>query len=218
MQNAVNAEKSGATVLKAINFAKVITIVCLIGFAVGLGIRDWRQVIYMCLHISYCLWWLVEQWFFPERQKIFNEPSGVGTFIFTLLSVGFFYVLPGYLAFINPVPLSMGTAAIALVLYIFGSLINATADVQKLTAKQYKVGLVRDNIWRFSRNINYFADLLRYLSFSVLAGSFWAYLVPGYIFIFYLWRISQKEIAMSVKYPEYAEYQQSSSRLIPFIW
>ncbi len=55
MQNAVNAEKLGVTVLKAINFAKVITIVCLIGFAVGLGIRDWRQVIYMCLHISYCL-------------------------------------------------------------------------------------------------------------------------------------------------------------------
>ncbi|NEU77847.1 DUF1295 domain-containing protein [Nostoc sp. UIC 10630] len=218
MQNTVNAENPGITVLKAINLAKVITIISLIGFAIVFGIQDWRQVIYMCLHISYCLWWLLEQWLFPERQKIFNEPSGVVTLIFTVLIVGFFYVLPGYLAFINPVPLSMATAAIALLLYIFGSLINATADVQKLTAKQFQAGLVRDNIWRFSRNINYFADLLRYLSFSVVAGSFWAYLVPGYIFIFYLWRISQKEQAMSVKYPEYAEYQQSSSRLIPFIW
>jgi steroid 5-alpha reductase family enzyme len=134
------------------------------------------------------------------------------------LIVGFFYALPGYLAFTNPAPLSMATGAIALLLYIFGSLINATADVQKLTAKQFQVGLVSDNIWRFSRNINYFADLLRYLSFSVVAGSVWAYLVPGYIFIFYLWRIYQKEQAMSAKYPEYAAYQQSSSRLIPFIW
>lgn len=216
MQNTVEEPK--ITALKAINFAKVITIICLISFAVVFGIQDWRQVIYMCLHISYCLWWLLEQWLFPERQKIFNEPSGAGTFVLILLNVGFFYSLPGYLAFINPVPLSMTTAAIALFFYIFGSLINATADVQKLTAKQFQAGLVRDNIWRFSRNINYFADLLRYLSFSVLAGSLWAYLVPGYIFILYLWRISQKEKAMSVKYPEYAEYQQSSSRLIPFIW
>jgi protein-S-isoprenylcysteine O-methyltransferase Ste14 len=218
MQNTVNAEKPKVTVLTAINFAKIMTIICLLGFAISFGIRDWRQVIYLCLHISYCLWWLLEQWFFLERQKIFNEPAGAGTFIFILLSVGFFYALPGYFAFLNPIPLSMGTAAIALFLYIFGSLINATADVQKLTAKQFQPGLVRDNIWRFSRNINYFADLLRYLSFSVVAGSLWAYIVPGYIFIFYLSRISQKERAMSTKYPEYVEYQQSSSRLIPFIW
>lgn len=218
MQNTVNVEKSGVTALKAINVAKVITIICLIAFAVVFGISDWRQVIYMCLHVSYCLWWLLEQWLFPARQKIFNEPIGIGSLSFALLIVGFFYALPGYLAFTNPTPLSMATGAIALCLYIFGSLINATADVQKLTAKQFQVGLVSDNIWRFSRNINYFADLLRYLSFSVVAGSVWAYLVPGYIFIFYLWRISQKEQAMSAKYPDYSAYQQSSSRLIPFIW
>ncbi len=218
MQNITEAERTGMTVLTAVNIAKALPILWLVGFALIFGIQDWRQVIYMCLHVSYCIWWLIEQWFYPQRRQLFNEPVGIFGFIFILILVGVFYVLPGYLAFINPVPLSMITAAVALSLYIFGSLINASADVQKITAKQFSSGLVRDNIWRFSRNINYFGDLLRYLSFSVVAGSPWAYLVPGSVLLLYLQRMSQKEQTMSVKYDEYTEYQQSSSRLIPFIW
>ncbi|WP_315785152.1 DUF1295 domain-containing protein [Fischerella sp. JS2] len=218
MENTANAEKTGLTALTAINIAKVLTIVLLLIFSFVFGIQDLRQVIYLCLHVSYCLWWLLEQWFFPQRRQIFSEPVGIGGFILALLFVGMIYSLPGYLAFTNPVPLSAIATAIALPLYIFGTLINATADIQKLTAKQYGAELVSDNIWRFSRNINYFGDLLRYLSFAIVAGSVWAYLVPAVILIIYLQRVSQKEQSMSAKYQNYADYQRSSSRLIPFIW
>lgn len=218
MQNTTQAETTRVTALTAINTAKVITILCLVAFSFIFGIHDLRQVAYLCLHVGYCLWWLLEQWFYPQRRQIFNESVGFVGFFFTLLFVGFLYALPGYLAFTNPVSLSMTATAIALPLYSFGTLINATADIQKLTAKQYGVGLVNDGIWRFSRNINYFGDLLRYLSFSVIAGSPWAFLVPGIIAIIYLQRISQKEKSMSAKYPDYTEYQKSSYRLIPFVW
>lgn len=218
MENTANAEKTGLTALTAINIAKVITIILLLIFAVVFGIQDLRQVIYLCLHISYCLWWLLEQWFYPQRRQIFNEPIGISRFLFALLFVGVLYALPGYLAFTNPIPLSITATAIALPLYTFGTLINATADVQKLTAKDYGAGLVRDGIWRFSRNINYFGDLLRYLSFSVVSGSPWAYLLPGIVFTIYLQRLLQKEQSMSAKYPDYEDYQKSSTRLIPFIW
>jgi protein-S-isoprenylcysteine O-methyltransferase Ste14 len=218
MGNTTNAEKTGLTALTAINIAKVLTIVLLLIYSFVFGIQDFRQVIYLCLHVSYCLWWLLEQWLFPQRRQIFSEPVGIGGLILSLLFVGAFYSLPGYLAFTNPVPLSAIATAVALPLYIFGTLINATADIQKLTAKQYGAELVRDDIWRFSRNINYFGDLLRYLSFAVVAGSVWAYLVPAVILIIYLQRVSQKEQSMSVKYTNYADYQKSSSRLIPFVW
>jgi len=218
MQNTADAGAKAITQLTAINAAKVLTVFCLATCAIVFGISDLRQVIYLCLHVSYCLWWLLEQWFFPARGEIFNEPIGVGGFIFTLLFIGVFYALPGYLAFTNPGSISAIAIAIALPLYIFGALINTSADIQKLTAKQYGAALVRDGVWRFARNINYFGDLLRYLSFSVVAGSLWAYLVPGIITLLYLQRISQKEQTMSGKYGEYAVYQQSSSRLIPFLW
>ncbi|MER3492000.1 MAG: steroid 5-alpha reductase [Mastigocladus sp. ERB_26_2] len=218
MQNTTNDEKTGLTALTAINIAKVLTIILLLIFSFVFGIQDLRQVIYLCLHVSYCLWWLLEQWLFPQRRQIFSEPVGIGGLIWALLFVGVFYSLPGYLAFTNPVPLSAIATAVALPLYIFGTLINATADIQKLTAKQYGAQLVRDNIWRFSRNINYFGDLLRYVSFAVVASSVWAYLVPAVILMLYVQRISQKEQSMSAKYQNYADYQKSSSRLIPFVW
>ena len=218
MENTTNT-KFKITTLTAINIAKATTIVLLISFALIFGIHDWRQVIYLCLHISYCLWWLIEQWFYPQRSKvIFNQTVGVIGLILSLIIIGFLYTLPGYLAFINPNPISFITVAIAIPLFYFGSLINAVADVQKLTAKQYDEGLVTDNIWRFSRNINYLGDLLRYLSFAIVSGSPWGYLVPGLVFVIYLQRILKKEQTMSEKYPNYQDYQNNTPRLIPFIW
>lgn len=219
MENTANSAQFPITQLTAINIAKAVTISVLIALAIVFGISDFRQIIYLCLHVSYCLWWLLEQWFYPlRRQQLFGEPVGIGGFISCLLLVGIFYALPGYLAFVNPEPISLGVVALALPLFIFGSLINGTADIQKMTAKQYGAGLVKDGIWRFSRHINYFGDLLRYLSFSIVAGSIWAYLVPGLIALLYIQRIFQKEQSMSQKYQDYEEYAKSSSRLIPLIW
>lgn len=218
-EEALNSKNPQVTQRTALNTAKILTIFCLLGLAGVYGIRDLRQVIYLCLHISYCLWWLLEQWFYPQRrQQLFNAPIGVAGFVLTLLLVGVLYALPGYLAFTNPLPLSLTAAAVALPLFIFGSLINTSADVQKTTAKQYGAGLVREGIWRFARNINYLGDLLRYLSFSVIAGSAWAYLVPGIVALISGQRILQKEATMPDKYLEYSEYQATSARLIPFIW
>jgi steroid 5-alpha reductase family enzyme len=207
------------TQLAAINVAKVITIVCLIGIAITYGIHDQRQVIYLSLHISYCCWWLLEQWLFPTRQQhVFTEIVGLSTFIFILLFVGVFYAFPGYLAFTNPQPISYLTVAIAIPLYIFGSLINTAADIQKMAAKEMGASLVQDGIWRFLRYINYLGDLMRYTSFSVVAGSLWAFLLPLSTLLLYIQRISQKEKSMMAKYPDFADYQNRSSRLIPWIW
>jgi len=126
--------------------------------------------------------------------------------------------LPGLLAFLNPVPISQVAVALALGLFSFGSLINASADAQKTTAKAMGAGLVSDGIWRRVRHVNYLGDLLRYLSFAVVAGSGWAYLVPAFVLLIYLQRIDQKETQMAAKYPEFSTWQQRSARLLPGLW
>ncbi|MCU0545418.1 MAG: DUF1295 domain-containing protein [Oscillatoriaceae cyanobacterium Prado104] len=207
------------TELTAINVAKVMTILCLITLALIYGIHDLRQIIYLCLHISYCCWWLLEQWLFPlRRQQIFTDKIGPIAFLCVLLFVGVFYAMPGYFTFVNPNPITYSTVGAALPLYIFGSLINSTADVQKMTAKSMGASLVNDGIWRSVRHVNYLGDLMRYASFSVLSGSLWSFLLPGSIFLLYLYRIARKEQSMTAKYPEFAAYQQSSTRLFPWLW
>ncbi|MBF2096768.1 MAG: DUF1295 domain-containing protein [Gloeomargaritaceae cyanobacterium C42_A2020_066] len=207
------------TELTAINIAKVITIGCLVALAGIYGITDLRQVLYLSLHLSYCTWWLLEQALFPQRrQQIFTNPVGPAAFVSILLFVGVFYALPGYLAFTNPVPIPALAVGIAVPSYIFGSLINTAADVQKMTAKGLGVGLVSDGIWRSVRHVNYLGDLLRYTSFSVVAGSPWAFLLPGAILLLYIQRIIQKERSMVEKYPNFGGYRQHSARLIPWLW
>jgi protein-S-isoprenylcysteine O-methyltransferase Ste14 len=205
--------------LTAINTAKALTIGLLLLLAGRYGVADMRQVLYLSLHISYCLWWLLEQWLFPQRrEQLFTERVGPVRFAMALLFIGVLYTLPGLLAFWNPEPISHGTVALAMGLFIFGSLINATADVQKMTAKAMGAGLVADGIWRRVRHVNYLGDLLRYLSFAVVAGAGWAYLVPGLVLLIYLQRIALKERQMGEKYLDFAAYQTRSTRLLPWIW
>jgi protein-S-isoprenylcysteine O-methyltransferase Ste14 len=205
--------------LTAINAAKALTILLLLVLAATLGVGDMRQVLYLSLHISYCLWWLIEQWLFPLRkEQLFTERVGLGGFVMALLFIGVLYALPGLAAFLNPAPIGAGTVALALGLFIFGSLINATADVQKMTAKAMGAGLVADGIWRKVRHVNYLGDLLRYLSFAVVAGLAWAYVVPALVLLLYLQRIGQKERQMGAKYGEFGAYQGRSTRLVPWLW
>jgi protein-S-isoprenylcysteine O-methyltransferase Ste14 len=219
MQTSTSSEGFQATELTAINIAKVITIICVVALAAIYGIHDWRQVIYMCLHIGYCCWWLLEQWLFPQRsQQIFTDKIGAVPFVSILLFVGVLYALPAYFAFTNPEPIDYVTVGLALPLYMFGTLINTAADVQKMTAKSMGAGLVNDGIWRNLRHVNYLGDLMRYTSFSIVAGSLWAFLLPGTVLVLYLQRIAKKEQSMAAKYPDFASYQQTSSRLLPWIW
>ncbi|WP_216900143.1 isoprenylcysteine carboxylmethyltransferase family protein [Synechococcus sp. CCY 9618] len=204
------------TQLQAINIAKVTTAVALLIPALVLGLDDQRVVIYLSLHVSYCVWWLLEQALFPWRSRqLFTELVQPLQVIAIVLYVGVFYALPGWLAMANPAPLAPLTTALGLILYVFGSLLNTAADVQKGTAKELGATLVADGAWRRIRHVNYLGDLLRYSSFAVIAGSAWAWLLPASVLALYLPRMIRKEAAMADRYPGFAAYRQSSWWLLP---
>jgi len=205
--------------LTAINIAKMITIAIVIGLIALVGITDQRQILYACMHISYCAWWLLEQRIYPERRTfLFQEKVGPIGLISAILIIGVFYSLPAFLAFFNSNPLTIAATATAVPLFYFGSLINTSADVQKMTAKTMGRGLVNDGIWSQIRHVNYSGDLMRYLSFAVIAGSTWAFLVPLAIAALYLQRMNEKEKSMSEKYVDFGTYRQHTKRLVPWIW
>ncbi len=207
------------TTMQAINIAKVTTIVGLVVPVLVLGLETPRVVLYLSLHVSYCVWWLLEQRLFPERaRQLFTERIGIVGIVLAVAYVGIFYCLPGWLAMANPSPLGSITAALGIVMYVFGSLINTAADIQKMTARQLGAGLVCDGIWRRVRHVNYLGDLLRYSSFAVLAGSAWAWLLPASVLLLYLQRIDGKEQSMARKYSEFDNYRLRSWRLIPWLW
>jgi protein-S-isoprenylcysteine O-methyltransferase Ste14 len=205
--------------MQGLNLAKVLTILLLLVPALLSESISVRVAVYLSLHITYCVWWLLEQSLFPERsQQLFTERIGPLTLLAVLLYVGVFYAVPGWLAMANPNPIQMGTIAAGLVLYILGSLINTAADVQKMTAKSLGATLVSSGIWRRVRHVNYLGDLMRYSSFAVIAGSLWAWTLPLSVLLLYLARIREKEASMLAKYVEFPAYQRASTRLLPWLW
>lgn len=207
------------TQLTAINSAKTLTLFIILSLAIVYGIHDARQVIYLCLHGGYCCWWLLEQYLFPSRKdSLFTEEVNISTFTILLLFIGILYALPALFAFTNQTPLGYIPMAITLLLYTFGSLINTAADVQKMTAKNMGAKLVNTEIWRSVRNVNYLGDLMRYTSFAVVSGSLWSAILPVTVLVLYVQRILDKEKSMSEKYPDFSQYQQQSTRLIPWVW
>jgi hypothetical protein len=77
-QDASQTPTAGWRQLTAFNTAQVLTIVLVLVLAALVGVKDMRQVVHLSLHISYCLWWLLEQWLFPERaRQLFSERVGV---------------------------------------------------------------------------------------------------------------------------------------------
>ena len=205
--------------MDAINIAKVTTIIGLVLPVLVLHVNTPRVVLYLSLHVSYCVWWLLEQLLFPSRRKqLFTEQLGLVSLIAAILYVGIFYCLPGWLAMANKDPISTTATVVGLVLYIFGSLINATADTQKLEAKDRGADLVESGIWRRLRYVNYLGDLMRYSSFAVIAGSSWAWLLPISVLLLYVQRIGVRENIMAKKYSEFEVYRQNSWRLLPGVW
>ena len=126
------------TQLTAINWAKAVTIALIFVLISFFGTDGQRQILYACMHISYCLWWLIEQKIYPDRcRQIFTEKVDFSGFLGALLIVGVFYTLPAFFAFTNPAKLSVLATTIAIPLFYFGSLINTAADIQKIIQDLY---------------------------------------------------------------------------------
>jgi protein-S-isoprenylcysteine O-methyltransferase Ste14/uncharacterized protein YndB with AHSA1/START domain len=195
----------------SVNVAKVVTLVCLLSLPFFFAVQA-RQAVYLALHVSYCVWYLLKQVIL--REAVFRERDSAPEFVMVVAVVGVVYALPGWLAFRNPTPVTNLELAASVALFFFGSVINSGADVQKITALRLHRGLITDGFWALSRNINYFGDLLRYSAFALLSGSAWSWLVVLIVLGIDVGRMRNKAQSLS-RFPEYAAYRSSVPALLP---
>jgi steroid 5-alpha reductase family enzyme len=195
----------------SVNVAKVITILCLLSLPFFYEVHS-RQAVYLAMHVSYCVWYLLKQ--VIMRETVFRERDSALELIMVVVVVGVFYALPGWLAFRNTTPVSNLVLSASVTLFFFGSVINSGADVQKITALRLRPGLITDGFWALSRNINYFGDLVRYSAFALLSGSAWSWLVVLVVLGIDVGRMQKKADSLS-RYPGYAAYQSNIAALLP---
>lgn len=177
--------------------------------------------VYLALHGSYGLAWLVKDLSFPDAgwQKRITIAGGINAFLGVL---GWYWVF-GWLLISRysdpdyPLP-EPAWFTLCISLCLLGSVIMIAADAQKYFTLRLRKGLITDGLHRYIRHPNYLGEMMIYLSFALMVWHWLPFLVLAWVWIgVFVVNMIHKEASMS-RYDEWREYKQRSWWLVPGVW
>lgn len=172
--------------------------------------------IYLALHGTYGLLWVLKSRIFPD--KAWEEPVNLLTGLLMWAGLTMYWIAPWIITSQN-VQAPAWYLALCVSLYTFGVFFHFTSDMQKHTALKLRPGhLVDDGMFAYSRNMNYFGELLIYLGFGLLAMHWLPVVVLlAFVTIYWVPRMLQKDKSLS-RYPNFQAYKERSKLFIPFLF
>lgn len=198
-----------------INLHKGLTLFVVLGLMLAYGNFSVGPWVYLALHGTYGLLWLLKDRIYPDRQWEQVLPWSMGAVTFVIL--GLYWVAPLLLISRGvepPLPLVAGAIALNLV----GTFLHYSSDAQKYYTLKYRPGLMTEGFFARCRNTNYLGEVCIYLSFALLARH-WLPLVilAGFVGAIFVPNMLKKDRSLS-RYPEFAAYQTRSGLLLPQLW
>ena len=172
--------------------------------------------IYLALHGSYGIMWVLKSAIFPDKTWEAKCSIWYGLYIWGGLTL---YWISPLIIMSTPVYSSPMYLGLMVAIFSMGVFFHYASDMQKHAHLKLKPGeLITDGLMSRCRNTNYFGELLIYLSFALLSRN-WIPIVVLVSFMMIIWlpNIYRKDKSLS-RYPDYEEYKKRSSLMIPFIW
>lgn len=172
--------------------------------------------LYLALHGTYGMIWLIKGAIFPDRRWEQRVPApyaiGLG------LTLTLYWAAP-WLLIAYDVRATPWLMALCVAVYTLGIFIHYTSDMQKHMALAHRPGqLVSGGLWALVRNPNYLGELLIYLGFGMLAQHWLPLAIIAAVVAAVWWpNMLQKDRSLA-RYPDFAAYQRHTKLLIPFIW
>jgi protein-S-isoprenylcysteine O-methyltransferase Ste14 len=175
--------------------------------------------IYLALHGSYGLVWLLKDLAFPDPN--WQRRATIGGGLYTLTGLILYWsfgwllisgtVVPSY-----PLPEPVWFA-LCITLCILGCTLMIAADAQKYFTLRLQRGLITDGVHRYVRHPNYLGEMMVYGSFALLVWHWWPVVVLGLVWTtIFATNMAMKEASLS-RYPGWAEYRRRSWWLVPFV-
>lgn len=195
-----------------INFHKALTpvvVIALMAFYGNFSIAAW---IYLALHGTYGMLWLLKDRLYPDRQ--WEQPITWPGALAGMGVLSLYWVAPLQLiaSGVEP-PAALIAAAISL--NILGVFLHYASDAQKHFTLKYKSGLITEGFFARCRNTNYLGEILIYFSFAMLAMHWLPYaILAGFTLLLFLPNMRRKDASPS-RYPEFEAYRQHSGLLLP---
>lgn len=201
------------TVNASINAHKILVTPIVLGMM--LYFHNWsaEAYVYLALHGTYSLLWLLKQTYYPDPRFSEKVPFWVG-FLFIFLPLGGYYLAP-YLLISRHVTWSPYLFAVVLFIYIVGIFFHYVSDAQKFYTLRVQKGLIHDGLFSRTRNPNYLGEILIYFSYALMSMHWLPFVVLGaWVFGFFVRNMLKKDKSLS-HYPDYAEYKRHSGLLFP---
>jgi protein-S-isoprenylcysteine O-methyltransferase Ste14 len=111
---------------------------------------------------------------------------------------------------------------VAVAIFLCGSFINTYAEILRDQWKKRPENqgrLYTGGLFRYSRHINYFGDLVWVSGYALLTRNPWSILIPILLFLFFrFYNAPQLDRHLADKYPdEFPEYERTTKMLVPFL-
>jgi protein-S-isoprenylcysteine O-methyltransferase Ste14 len=169
--------------------------------------------VYLGLHGSYGLIWLLKDRLFPDPgwEKRITFGGALNAWLFVL---GPYWIAPWLIVTqrIEQPPAVLGGAVL---LYAVGVVLMAGADAQKYFVLRARPGLIVDGFFARTRNPNYLGEMMLYASFALLAGHWLPWLVLLWVWGgVFLPNMLRKDARMA-RHPEWAAYRARTGLLLP---
>lgn len=176
--------------------------------------------IYLALHGSYGLAWIIKDLAFPDPAWQARVTIGAGINAFALV-LGWYWLF-GWLLISGsvqpdyPLP-DAAWYCLCISLCVLGCTIMIAADAQKYFTLRVRPGLITDGMFRFIRHPNYLGEMLVYASFALMVWHWLPWLVLAFIWIcVFAVNMVMKEASLS-RHPAWSEYRRRSWWLLPFV-
>ena len=183
------------------------------------SVTSWN---YLALHGTYGVLWILKSRIFPDKTWEKDTSVWYGLYMWfglTLYWASAWIINSGFFNGNTPVQAPPWLVGLSTSMFAFGVFLHFSADMYKHTMLELRPGeLITGGIVSGCRNINYFGELLIYVSFAVLAMH-WLPIVLLSLMMIIVWfpNMIRKDRSLS-RYPGFEEYKRRSRSLIPFVY
>ncbi len=195
-----------------INLHKGLTPFVVLGLMMGFDNFSLPAWIYLSLHGTYGLLWLLKDLIYPDKQ--WEQPISWSGALAGFAILSLYWVAPLLLVSRGTEPEAPWIAA-AIVLNLLGVFLHYGSDAQKHFTLKASPGLITDGFFARCRNPNYLGEVLIYASFALLAMHWLPFLIlTGFFLVVFLPNMLRKEKSLS-RYPGFEQYRQHSGLFLP---
>lgn len=189
--------------------ATALVVAALMWYYQNFSVEAW---IYLALHGSYGLLWLMKDRLFPDRQ--WEQPCGV-PYAFLVFSFLLLYWAGPFLLIANGWNTPLPALAGAVALNIIGVFLHFGSDAQKYFTLQQKSGLITSGFFQRNRNTNYLGEMFIYGGFALTVFHWIPFAILAFIWLgLFLPNMLKKDKSLS-RYPEFNDYKKRSGLFLP---